>query len=117
MIPRLIRDRDGRELPPKSPWHDGSYFCPFCSGKVKAGQLGCQNQACTAYAAPVWRWDVSYMTTHPTRPNLKTQVNVVVQASDREEALNRASFEVARLGWNLGGQVVSVTRRFRVTPG
>ena len=115
MIPRLIRNRDGQELPPKSPWHDGSYFCPFCSGTVKAGQVGCQNSACTAYAAPTWRWDVSFMTTHPTRPALKTQVNVVVQASDQTEALNRASFEVVRLGYKPGGQLVSAVRRFRVS--
>lgn len=63
----------------------------------------------------VYRWEVSVMATHPTRPALKTQVSVVVQASDREEALNRASFAVVRIGWNPPGEVVSAVRRFKVS--
>lgn len=62
----------------------------------------------------LYRWDVSVMTTHPTRPNLKTQVSTVVQASDREEALNRASFSIVRIGWNPPLEVVSAVRRFKV---
>lgn len=60
-------------------------------------------------------WEVAYMTTHPTRPNLRTQVNMTVQAESRDEALNRASFAIVRLGWNPPGEVVAAVRRFKVT--
>lgn len=61
-------------------------------------------------------WEVAYMTTHPTRPNLRTQVQVSVQATTRDEALNRASFAIVRLGWNAPGEVVAAVRRYQVKP-
>ena len=62
----------------------------------------------------LYMWEVAYMTTHPTRPNLRTQGNTQVQATTRDEALSRASFAIVRLGWNPPGEVVSTLRRFKV---
>jgi hypothetical protein len=57
-------------------------------------------------------WEVSYMTTHPTRPNLRTQVQATVQAYTQAEAINRGSFAIVRQGWNPPGEVVSAVRKF-----